>query len=250
MTRPTQRLQPVDRQSSAALEHLAALERLNRIISAFASMVSHETRSALVGIQGLSELIQEGDVDLEEARGYAGDIFREAQKINNMIGEMFDLNRLETGQSALRRVPVDLNRVAEEVVDEVRDKSSRIAIELDVQAQRSLVLGDPDRLQQAIHSVLVFCTRTAQPGSLISVVTTSDQTRVRISVRSSSMKVIEFDDWLYGRYERYESRPSAMMGAGLGLAISRAIIELHDGRIAVGPMPKGGAEFELSLPAT
>ena len=71
-----------------AIEHLAALERLNRIITAFASMVSHETRSALIGVQGLSELIRDGGLTPDEVRECANDIFIEAQRMDGLIGEM------------------------------------------------------------------------------------------------------------------------------------------------------------------
>jgi signal transduction histidine kinase len=70
-----------------------------------------------------------------------------------------------------------------------------------------------------------------------------------MTIQSSSLKLVEFDDWLYGRYERYEERPSAVMGAGLGLAVARTIIELHGGRIGVNNTSQGGTEFQISLPA-
>ena len=57
-----------------------------------------------------------------------------------------------------------------------------------------------------------------------------------------------FDDWLFGRYERYERRPSSIMGAGLGLAIARVIVELHDGRVSVERFPDDSVELNLFIP--
>jgi two-component system phosphate regulon sensor histidine kinase PhoR len=224
------------------------LERLDKIITAFASVVSHETRTALVGIQGLSELIRDGGLSEEEMRAHADDIFTEAQKVNAFIGEVFDLNRLETGETPLRKVRVDVNRIVSEVANKAQPKALRAAIELNLGEDRPMVSGDPDRLRQAINNMFSFVLAAAKPGSHIWVATRCEDAMSRVTVRFNSLKDIEFDDWLSGRYERYEQRPSALMGAGLGLAIARAIIELHGGRIGVESSARSGTEFQVTLP--
>lgn len=229
------------RRPAEAQLHLAALERLERIIAAFASMVSHQTRTALVGIQGWSELIRDGELSTDEVRAYAGDIFTEALKIDSMIGEMLDLNSLETGQSALRRIRVDVR-------DIVAESAARFELNPVWCGDPRPIMGDRDRLGQAFQKVFGFVARTAQPNSQITVTATCDAESVAVSVRSSSSRVVEFEDWLLGRYERYEQRPSAVLGAGLGLAIARAIVELHEGTIEARTPAPGGAEFLVRLP--
>jgi K+-sensing histidine kinase KdpD len=71
---------------------------------------------------------------------------------------------------------------------------------------------------------------------------------MRLGVRSDSMHAQSFDDWLFGRYERYEKRPSSIMGAGLGLAIARVIVELHDGRVSIERYPDESAELNMFIP--
>jgi K+-sensing histidine kinase KdpD len=234
---------------SEAERHLAALERLEHIIAAFASMVSHQTRTALVGIQGWSELIRDGDLSMAEIRDYAWDIFNEAQKIDSMIGEMFDLNRLESGQSPFRMSRVHVDRVVEDAAAKVRGATPEMTLVLEAGAGPSTVLGDRDRLTQAVAKVLAFVVRTARPGSVIALSTATHANWIDITVRSTSWRVGDFEDWLYGRYERYEQRPSAILGAGLGLAIARAIIELHRGEIKVLTGAEGAAELRIRLPA-
>jgi K+-sensing histidine kinase KdpD len=225
-----------------AQRHLAALERLERIIAAFASMVSHQTRTALVGIQGLSELIRDGDLSEVEVRAYASDIFGEALKVDAMIGEMLDLNRLETRQAALRKARVNLNRVVEEA-------AAKLGILVEAGAEQTIiVVGDPDRLQQALQRVLTFVQRAALPGSEIGVAMARQGDQVTVTIVSTESRSAEFEDWLYGRYERYEQRPSAILGAGVGLAVARAIVELHGGAIEAHRAGECGAEFRLRLP--
>lgn len=231
-----------------AQRHLAALDRLERIIAAFASMVSHQTRTSLVGIQGLSELIRDGELSLDEVRDFATDIFNEAQRIDQMIGEMFDLNRLETGQSSFRMAQVDLNRLVEEAAAIAPERTPNVGVVLEACAAPAIVLGDRDRLRQAVQRVVAFVAHAAQPGSIVAVTTVPVEDRVVVTIRSSSSRIVEFEDWLYGRYERYEQRPSAIFGAGLGLAIARSIVELHGGDIRAVLGADGGAEFQLTLP--
>jgi signal transduction histidine kinase len=252
----TQRLQPVtvrlapaeDSDQHAALSHLAALEHLNRMIAGFASMVSHETRSALVGIQGWSELIRDGGLSDDEIRSVASDIFEGARRIDTMIGQMFDLNHLETRQVAMRKRNVNLNAIATNVAGKHMAARPEPAIALHLDQAVPAVFGDLERLEQAADNFLTFARRKATGSSEVSVATQMLDRRVRLGVRSNAMQAASFDDWLFGRYERYEERPSSIMGAGLGLAIARVIVELHDGRVSVERFPDGSAELNRLIP--
>jgi len=254
--RTTRRLEPVtvrltsvhDGNRSEALSHLAALDHLNRMIAGFAAMVGHETRSSLVGIQGWSELIRDGGLSVEEIRSCASDIFDGAQRIEKLIGQMFDLNQLETRQVALRKRKVDLNAIATEVVAKhlARQPAPPIALQLDPAIPA--VAGDPDRLAQAVDNFVAFARRKLTAASRVTITTELLGRRIRLGVRSDSMHAPSFDDWLFGRYERYEKRPSSIMGAGLGLAIARVIVELHDGRVSVERFADDSAELNLFIP--
>jgi len=113
--------------NEAAAAHLAGLERLNRLKSEFVSLVSHEFRTALVGISGFSEMIRDEDVSLDEAKVYAGDINKDAVRLNRMINDMLDLDRIEAGGLTLHHQTVDMTNWAEEPVDRTRASSARRA---------------------------------------------------------------------------------------------------------------------------
>jgi signal transduction histidine kinase len=244
----TVRLASINSERDEALSHLAALEHLNRMIAGFASMVSHETRSALVGIQGWSELIRDGGLSDEEIRSCACDIFDGAQRIEKMIAQMVDLNRLETQQVALRKRRVDLSAIATGVVAQHLTRQPVPPITLHLDQAIPTVAGDPDRLAQAIDNFVSFASRKVTAGSTVTVTTEVFNRRIRLGVRSNTMHAPSFDDWLFGRYERYEKRPSSIMGAGLGLAIARVIVELHDGRVSVERFPDDSVELNLFIP--
>jgi signal transduction histidine kinase len=218
------------------------------MIAGFASMVSHETRSALVGIQGWSELIRDGGLSDEEIRNCASDIFDGAQRIEKMIGQMLDLNHLETQQVALRKRRVDLTAIVTGVVAQHLTRQPVPPITLQLDPAIPTVVGDPDRLAQAVDNFVSFARRKATAASRVTVTTEVLNRRIRLGVRSDSMHAQTFDDWLFGRYERYEKRPSSIMGAGLGLAIARVIVELHDGRVSIERYPDDSAELNLFIP--
>lgn len=232
-----------------ALDHLDALERLNKIVAGFASMVSHEMRTALVGIQGLSELIRDQALTEAEVRDYAEEIFQEATRINRLIGDMLDLNHLETGRAPLHPSSVDLAAVIRDVVGRTSWTRWQPVFTLELDGAVPPVAGDPGRLSQLVDNLVGFVLSTSRNGARITISAENLGRLVAVSLHSDSLKAVGFEDWLYGRYERYEQRPSAIIGAGLGLAIARIIVELHDGRIWVETKQGAGSSFHFTLAA-
>jgi GAF domain-containing protein len=101
------------------------LERLNRAKSEFVSIVSHEFRTPLTGIQGFSEMMRDEQLSIEEMREYAGDINKDSQRLNRMIDEMLDLDRMESGRMTIHPERMDLNAVLDEVVNRVRPNAPK-----------------------------------------------------------------------------------------------------------------------------
>src|SRR6266566_905645 len=107
----------------AAMANLAGLERLSQLKSEFVSLVSHEFRTALVGIQGFSEMIRDQDLTPVETKSFAGDINNDALRLNRMITEMLDLDRIEAGRMTLNIASVDLNAILDDAVERARASS-------------------------------------------------------------------------------------------------------------------------------
>jgi two-component system, sensor histidine kinase and response regulator len=234
----------------AAMANLAGLERLNQLKSEFVSMVSHEFRTALVGIQGFSEILRDETVGSEEVKGLATDINKDAQRLNRMIGEMLDLDRMEAGKIRLDPKPVDLNTLIRETVDRAQVQSERHAIRTDFDRALPIVSADADRLVQVVSNLLSNAVKYSPDGGDVTIATRSEDGLVHVSVQDHGIGIApEFVDRLFGRYERFESnRTSKVVGTGLGLAISRQIVELHGGRIWVESKVGVGSDFQFTLP--
>ena len=233
-----------------AMQNLAGLERLNKMKSEFVSMVSHEFRTALVGIQGFSELIRDEELESADVKGLAGDINNDAQRLNRMISEMLDLDRMEAGKIHLDLKAVDLNGILEDAVQraQVGADGHRLVADLDVALP--VVSGDSDRLIQVVSNLLSNAIKYSPDGGEVRVTSRRVDDSVEVSVQDHGVGIpAEAMNRVFGRYERFDSnRTSKVTGTGLGLAISHQIVELHGGRISVESQAGKGSTFRFTIP--
>ena len=235
-----------------AIANLAGLERLSRLKSEFISMISHEFRTALTGIQGFSELMHVGDLDAAEMRQLAAEILNDAQRLNRLISSMLELDRIEAGRMPFRFAPVDLCAVAVAAVERARASTSKHLITLRLDPALPCISGDRDRLMQVLTNLLSNAVKYSPNGGRVVVAIRTEDAQVTVSVKDQGCGMRpEFMDQLFDRYERYETKLTRMIvGTGLGLVITRRIIEAHGGRIWANSKAGVGSEFHFSLPLT
>jgi PAS domain S-box-containing protein len=234
----------------AAHANLAELEKLNHMKTEFTSMVSHEFRTALTGIQGMSELINGGAMKPAEVHEYSGYIFQEAERVNRLITDMLDLDRLEAGKMKLQMSPIDLNAVVEGVAVRSSVVSLQHTIRTELGANVPMVLGDSDRLVQVVTNLVSNAIKYSPAGGDVLLSTHFAYGSVDVSITDHGVGIpADFADRLFGRFERYEKSPSKVIGTGLGLAIARQIIEMHRGKIWVESAEGSGSVFHFTIPA-
>jgi PAS domain S-box-containing protein len=233
----------------AAAAHLAGIERLNELKTEFITLVSHEFRTGLVGIQGFSEMIRDADISMEEAKNFAGDINKDAQRLNRMINDMLELDRIEAGRLVLRMQPVHVNAVLQEAADRTHASSERHAVTTRLDPAEPVVSCDEDRLAQIISNLLTNAVKYSPDGGEIVVTSRVIDSFVQIGVRDHGVGIApDFVKRLFNRYERYEKTSGKVIGTGLGLAIAKQIVEMHGGRIWVESTVGDGSEFHFTLP--
>jgi PAS domain S-box-containing protein len=234
----------------AAMANLAGLERLSQLKSEFVSLVSHEFRTALVGIQGFSEMIRDQELSPAEAKAFAGDINNDAQRLNRMITEMLDLDRIEAGRMTLNIAPVDLNGILGDAADRAKASSPKHNIVCRLDASVPAVRGDSDRLFQIVSNLLSNAVKYSPSGGEVLITSQVQDSMARVDVRDHGLGIPpEFVKKLFGRYERFEDKNKAkIIGTGLGLAITRQIVEMHGGKIWVDSTVGAGSEFHFTVP--
>ncbi len=235
--------------NEAAIAHLAGIERLNELKSEFITFVSHEFRTGLVGIQGFSEMMRDSDLPVDEVKSYAGEINKDAERLNRMINDMLDLDRIEAGRLTLRIEPVDVNLVLEGAVERAHVSSERHQFTTDLDPAAPIVHCDADRLAQIASNLLTNAVKYSPDGGLIEVASRVVEGFVEVTVRDHGAGIApEFAKRLFSRYERYEKTSGKVIGTGLGLAIARQIVEMQGGRIWVDSIVGTGSEFHFTLP--
>jgi signal transduction histidine kinase len=226
------------------------LERLNRAKSEFVSIVSHEFRTPLTGIQGFSEMMRDENLTLDEMREYAGDINKDAQRLNRMINEMLDLDRMEAGRMTIHPEGIDFNALVGDVADRVRPNAPNHTITLDLQSDLPQVQADRDRMTQVASNLLNNAVKYSPTGGRITVTTRADRDQLRLDVRDEGLGIPpDALETIFERFSRVDSQATKdIQGTGLGLPIVRQIVQLHGGKVWAESELGRGSVFHVVLP--
>jgi signal transduction histidine kinase len=226
-------------------------EYVNKMQGDFISIVNHEFRTTLTGIQGFSELMRDEEFSFQEIKEYAADINADARRLSHMINQLLDLDQMKSGRVALHLEKVDLNDVIMGVANRVRPTMSRHRLHLQLDAALSLLAGDRDKLTQVITNLVNNALKYSPDGGEIILSTRIESECVHVSVQDQGMGIpphaLEqvFDPY----YSRTESEALRYVkGAGLGLSIVRQIIHMHDGRTWAESTPGSGSVFHFTIP--
>jgi PAS domain S-box-containing protein len=231
----------------------ADAERANRLKDEFLATLSHELRTPLNAVIGWSRMLSSDRLDRESAKHALEVIERNAWAQKQMIEDILDVSRVITGKLQLNLSPINLVKVIEAALDSVRPalEAKEILIETDVDPNLRLISGDADRLQQVVWNLLSNAAKFTPNGGRIEVSAKQTPTHVVISVKDSGPGIDP--DFLPHVFERFRQADGSTTrthgGLGIGLAISRHLVEFHGGTIAVrNRADAAGAIFTVRLP--
>ena len=225
------------------------IAKLSKAKSELMSNLNHEFRNALTGIQGFSEIMRDQDLAPDEVKTFATDIYNDSERLTRMITQMLDLDRMEAGRVKLELKPVDLNAKVNEAVDRAQVASSKCLIETSLDARIPPVEADGDRLFQVVANLLSNAVKYSPDGGEVRIRTALEGEEVHVSVVDHGLGIAPEDlSRLFQRYERIGSDGHKIGGTGLGLVITRQIVEMHGGRIWADSRPGAGSEFHFTIP--
>ena len=231
--------------ASAAAQH-----RTETKLRRFITDASHELRTPLAAILGYGEMYQRGMITEPAAVSRAVDtIVAEADRMRDLVTAFMSLTDEQQARPSVLR-HVDLGQVAEHAARQQLARSSAYRIEVDTD-HAAIVLGDEERLLQAVNAVLDNVARHASGSQLTVINVTRSDRQVRITIDDDGPGVSsEALPNLFDRFYRTDpSRNRRTGGAGLGLAIVQAVAEAHQGSATAWPSPLGGLRIELTFPA-
>ena len=245
------------RRAAIAIENAHAYDetrRANQVKDEFLATLSHELRTPLNAILGYARMVRQRAIP-EEGRDRAlGAIERNANVLAQIVGDVLDVSRIVSGKLVLARDRVNVQELVAHSIESIMPGALEKHIAVHVEAPDAgpiVIEGDPERLQQVLWNVLSNAVKFTPDGGSIRVTTTRDASAVSVSVNDSGIGISRaFLANVFQPFQQADTRSNRDIGGlGLGLAIARRIVELHDGTITVESEGVGrGSVFVIRLP--
>ena len=227
------------------------LSQVNELQKDFVSTVSHEFRTTLTSIQGFSELLQMEEHNAEEVREFAVDIYTDALRLNRMITDLLDLERMKSGKRSMLFEELDLNALLKETVEKTRSIASpRHSLRFQPEQVLPLIQGDRDQLIQVFINLLSNAAKYSPEGGEILIRSRLEGDYAVISIQDAGIGISDEDKAkLFTPYTRIDTTKTRyIQGTGLGLAIVQQICQMHGGQVWVESTPGQGSTFHVKLP--
>jgi two-component system phosphate regulon sensor histidine kinase PhoR len=234
------------------LQDLTKIRRLETVRRDFISNISHELRTPLASLRALVETLQDGALeDPEAAPRFLGLMDVEVDALGQMVEELLELARIESGRVPLRMVPTTVEEIVEPAVERMRQQAERADVELivDLPADLDPALADGARAGQVVTNLVHNAIKFTPKKGKVTVTAEAGDSEVIVSVADTGIGIAATD--LPRIFERFYKADHARSGGGtgLGLAIARHIVEAHGGRIWATSIEGKGSTFSFALPA-
>jgi two-component system phosphate regulon sensor histidine kinase PhoR len=234
------------------LQDLTQVRRLETVRRDFISNISHELRTPLASLRALADTLRDGALeDPPAARRFLDRMETEVDALTQMVQELLELSRIESGQVPFRLAPVAVADVVLAPVERLRPQAERFVLRLAVDLPPDLppVLADAERIQQVVTNLVHNAIKFTPSGGEVTVSAAAGEGEVVVSVHDTGVG-IPADD-LPRIFERFYKADQARSGGGtgLGLAIAKHIVQGHGGRIWAESIEGRGSTFYFSLSA-
>lgn len=229
------------------------LQELDRLKDEFVSTVTHELRTPLTSVRALAEILYDTpDLPSDRQEEFAGIIIKESDRLTRLITQVLDIQKIESGRLDWQFEPLDLRDAIQDAVSSTRQwmEEKGIGLSLDMPDACAMVSGDRDRLIQVLVNLISNAVKFSD-GGVIAIRLISDVETAMFEVKDNGIGIrLEDQPLIFNKFQQIKSsvrgRPT---GSGLGLSITRRIVEHHGGTITVESQPGKGATFRVVLPA-
>jgi signal transduction histidine kinase len=225
--------------------------------SEFVSTVSHELRTPMTSIKGYADLMLMGAAGAlsDPQNRYLQVIKSNADRLHDLVNDLLDISRIETGKTKLDLRPLDIPQIVNQVINEhvrglVQAEDKHLHLNVDMSASLPLVNGDQTAVIQVLTNLLDNAFNYTPAGGEIHIKAEAKRNYVYISVKDTGIGISEENQAkIFDRFFRAEDQiVQQVRGTGLGLAIVRALVEMHGGELKVKSSPNAGSTFTFNLP--
>jgi signal transduction histidine kinase len=233
----------------AVFRDLRAGHAIDELKSSFVAAVSHELRTPLALISGYAQSLLELDLDETSRRRFIERIDGTANRMRGLVDQLLDVAALESDRLAVDPHPIPLRSLLKSIIDEVAEMPGSLAVSLSVPPDLPPVYADPIRIGQVVANLLDNARKYGTPGSMVTIRVRRAGDRALVTVDNDGPEIApEERESVFGRFYRgRDARSSGTPGIGLGLHLSRLLVEAHGGQIRLEERP-GGTRVSLTLP--
>jgi signal transduction histidine kinase len=230
------------------------LETASRHKSEFLANMSHELRTPLNAILGFSQVLKKklfGELSEKQAE-YVEDILSSGNHLLSLINDVLDLSKVEAGQIELEVAPFSLREAVERGVVMIRERASNngVALAAEVGPEAQVVTADERRVRQVLFNLLSNAVKFTPAGGRIDVSAARVNGEIQVAVADTGSGIASEDlDKIFEEFQQTDAGARQQEGTGLGLALSKRLVELHGGRIWVESELGVGSRFVFTLPA-
>jgi len=239
------------RVESLIREQNKRLKELDRMKSELLSMAAHELRTPLTSILGFSEILLKKKLDKERQNRFLNIINEEAVSLANLIDELLDVSRIESGRGfKIKKVPFKLREIILKNVDFFQSRTDKHNFQVNIPSDLTSIEADKNKIDQVMDNLLGNAVKFSPQGGKITVSVEQVNGKVKISVADNGMGIPKKElSHIFGRFYRIDNTfTQGIGGAGLGLAIVKYIVEAHGGKIWVESEVGKGSNFIFTLP--
>ena len=252
-TKVEQYAQELRRKNEQLVRALAGAKSATETKSRFLAGMSHELRTPLNGIIGFAELMHDGKVGpvSEQHREYLGDILTGARHLLQLINDILDLSKVEAGKMEFRPERCDVGSLVREVRDVIRPLAEQRQIEVRTEAPENFfAVLDPSRFKQVVYNYLSNAVKfTDARGQVSARIAPEGAASFRVDVEDNGIGIEPAEiDTLFNDFRQLPNGRKTGHGTGLGLALTRRIVEAQGGSVAVRSTPGQGSVFSAIIP--
>ncbi len=232
------------------------LQELDLLKDDFVSIASHELRTPMTAIKSYSWMaLHRSDIPLsQKLQRYLYRVLVSTERLINLVNDMLNVSRIEAGRIEINPVAFDIIQLTRDIVEDLQAKAAEKKLQISVfERQVPVVFGDPDKVREVIMNLVGNAMKFDYPGGYINIDFFTDGKMVDISIQDNGAGISKDDlGKLFHKFSRLENTYTALStsgGTGLGLYISKNLIELMHGRIwAESDGMDRGSKFSFTLP--
>ncbi|HEX2049658.1 MAG TPA: ATP-binding protein [Actinomycetota bacterium] len=241
--------------SQARERERALVQRLreaDRTKTEFVSMLAHELKGPMTAVKGFGEALRDDWSSLDDARrGHIVDVLvREIERVSRLVNDLLDVSRMEAGTVRYELEPTSLPELVDGILDVHPSLTATHLVEGDVPPDLPKVLADRDRLRQILLNLLTNATRYSPDGTrvMVSARVADDDRHVEVTVSDEGIGIAPEDrERVFSKFVMLPKPGWVKKGTGLGLYITKGIVEAHGGRIWAESEPGRGSSFRFTL---